>query len=38
MGAAAFRVYADPADLFVHIEDRGIPGESIEVGRATGPT
>jgi HAD superfamily hydrolase (TIGR01549 family) len=25
--AGAFRVYADPADLLVHIEDLGIPGE-----------
>jgi beta-phosphoglucomutase-like phosphatase (HAD superfamily) len=25
--AGAFRVYADPADIFVHIEDLGIPGE-----------
>jgi HAD superfamily hydrolase (TIGR01509 family) len=25
--AGAFRVYADPADLLLHIEDLGIPGE-----------
>jgi phosphoglycolate phosphatase-like HAD superfamily hydrolase len=25
--AGAFRVYADPADLLMHIEDLGIPGE-----------
>ena len=25
--AGAFRVYADPADLLIHIEDLGIPGE-----------
>ena len=25
--AGAFRVYADPADLLVHIEDLGIPGQ-----------
>ena len=25
--AGAFRVYADPADMLLHIEDLGIPGE-----------
>jgi beta-phosphoglucomutase-like phosphatase (HAD superfamily) len=27
-GAGAFRVYSDPADLLLHIEQLGLPGEA----------
>jgi hypothetical protein len=35
--AAAYRVYADPADLFVHLEDRGIPESRSRLAELQGP-